>query len=300
MMSYQKVNQKLIYIKIFPKKKVWKRLQSLIKGFKSSVQTAINYMPEEIANFYFGIVREYYASRILNPTYYNQSKSRTRLEVIDLPSIKEKRTRLLVVNSILSSEWDDAQKNWNIALKKQVEKDDRVPTFIIIDEAHNLIPSEPRNKAEFALREQFRTIIAEGRKYGLFLIIVSQRPDKLDPMVLSECDNKALMKLSSESVLDIARKLLSLDGISNKLLEQTLTLELGRGLLLGKWVSNIPTPFFSAARRTIEGGRNLSDSYWAVPIITDVPKKSKVLPNKFIKKKTKEKEMILLFNNNIN
>jgi DNA helicase HerA-like ATPase len=63
--------------------------------------------------------------------------------------------------------------------------DTRVPVFVVLEEAHNFIPEEPRNRAQAALRDQFRTIAAEGRKYGLFLILVSQRPDKLDHLILS-------------------------------------------------------------------------------------------------------------------
>ena len=44
------------------------------------------------------------------------------------------------------------------------------------------MPSEPRSRYEAIVREQFRTIAAEGRKYGLFLILVSQRVDKVDPL----------------------------------------------------------------------------------------------------------------------
>jgi hypothetical protein len=259
-----------------------------VRRAKNRAQTAVKYMSDEVAKFYFGKVQEYSDAGILKTALNNQRQPEVRVEVVDLPSITDKRTRLLVINSILSEEWDYAQKNWNIALEKNIEDDNRVPTFIIIDEAHNLIPSEPRNQAEFALREQFRTIISEGRKYGLYLIIASQRPDKLDPLILSECDNKAIMKLSSESVIDLTKKLLSLDGVSNKLLEQTLTFETGRGILIGKWAANNSVPFYSAARRTIEGGRNLRDEHWASPY-TPSPEAETAIPIKGPQKSTVKK-----------
>ena len=59
--------------------------------------------------------------------------------------------------------------------------------------------------------------------------------------------------------------MLSLNGVSDRLLEQTLIFDTGRGILLGKWVLNNPVSFYSAARRTIEGGRNLRENFWAVP-----------------------------------
>src|SRR5262249_10934893 len=140
----------------------------------------------------------------------------------------------------------------------------RPPTFIVVDEAHNLMPNEKtRGSGESSLREQFRRIAAEGRKYGLFLILVSQRPDKLDPLVLSECENKVIMRLGSESVLNITRGLLGLEEVPEKILNKCLEFEQGRGLLLGDWVDARPTYFYGAARRTVEGGRNLRAEAWA-------------------------------------
>ena len=49
-------------------------------------------------------------------------------------------------------------------------------------------------------------IAAEGRKYGLFLILVSQRPDKLDHPILSECANKAIMRLDSRTIVQLVRE----------------------------------------------------------------------------------------------
>ncbi|MDW0189579.1 MAG: hypothetical protein QOA70_08000 [Nitrososphaeraceae archaeon] len=55
---------------------------------------------------------------------------------------------------------------------------------LIIIEYQRGIPANPQSRYESLIREQFCTIAAEGRKFGLFLILVSQRPDKLDDLVL--------------------------------------------------------------------------------------------------------------------
>jgi DNA helicase HerA-like ATPase len=75
---------------------------------------------------------------------------------------------------------DDFVIKTNRVPKEPVDEDQRVPTFIVLDEAHNFIAANPRSRHESLVREQFCTIAAEGRKFGLFLILVSQRPDKLD------------------------------------------------------------------------------------------------------------------------
>ena len=89
----------------------------------------------------------------------------------------------------------------------------RVPTFILLDEAHNFIPANTNEKSELTLRELFRTIASEGRKYGLFLILATQRPDKLDEFVISECENKAVMRLNSRKVASEVRKTMGLDDL---------------------------------------------------------------------------------------
>lgn len=239
------------------------RVERLTK--RAAAATA--YVSPEVERFYFGKAREYQAAGILrqSPKEAHENSEAIRLEVIDLPSLPDKGTRLLAINSVLATHWDKARGSWARALRRDPESDTRVPTFIVVDEAHNLIPAEAHGKAEIALREQFRTIVAEGRKYGLFLILASQRPDKLDPLVLSECENKVVMRLGSGSVLAITQKMLGLDDVPPKLLEKCLEFETGRALLIGPWAPAGPQLLYAAARRTVEGGRNLREAYWATP-----------------------------------
>jgi hypothetical protein len=150
----------------------------------------------ETVNSYFGLIERYQSLGILAKGPHSPKRQK-RLEVVDLPSINNNELRALVLNSILTEEWENAVKKWEEAMKHPRDEDRRVPTFIVLDEAHNFIPSSPRTRHESLVREQFRTIAAEGRKFGLFLILVSQRADKLDELVLSECGNKAILRLDS-------------------------------------------------------------------------------------------------------
>lgn len=246
-----------------------KTLRNRIRG----ILKAPKYVSEGVERYYFGKAREYQAAGILemepqeeiSPWFRLRSKRplTRRLEVIDLPSLKDNNTRLLTVNTLIDEEFDRARAIWSTALDRPPKSDERVPTFIVVDEAHNLIPAKERGKAEAALRELFRTIVAEGRKYGLFLILVTQRPDKLDPLVVSECENKVVMKLGSISVLNKTRELLGLEDTPTRLLEKCLEFEKGRAILMGRWSPHGPQTFYCAARRTIEGGRDLRSEYWA-------------------------------------
>jgi predicted RNA-binding protein YlxR (DUF448 family) len=219
----------------------------------------------ETVNSYFGLIERYQSLGILAKRPYS-SKPQKRLEVVDLTSINNNELRALVLNSILTEEWNNAIMKWEEAMKHPRDEDRRVPTFIVLDEAHNFIPTSPRSRYESLVREQFRTIAAEGRKFGLFLILVSQRVDKLDDLVISECGNKAILRLDSQSMVDKVIKALGLDSdIESNQREKILNFKTGRGVLAGNWACEYDV-FYCAARRTLEGGRNLEYKYWARPV----------------------------------
>lgn len=228
---------------------------------------AVEFISDEAERYYFGKANEYAAQRIVetNVSALEVPRSaRAQLEILDLPSFADNKTAQLALNACLAREWEFAREAWTQAVKKSKNRDTRVPTFIVVDEAHNLIPLHPRGLAAETLREQFRTIAAEGRKYGLFLILCTQRPDKIDPFVISECENRAILRLGSRAVLQKAEEMLGLEDVPEAVLRKCLEFELGRGLLIGQWAKDRPLFFYAAMRRTIEGGRNLRDEYWTM------------------------------------
>ena len=243
-------------------------VESKVKELTDRLLTLQQSVSPAIERYYFNKAKEYKAAGILGSGVTNDGASfrpHIRLDVVDLPSLPDTNTRLVAVNAILNEVQSDARRDWERALDNTSQDDERVPTLIVIDEAHNLIPSRPRGKPERALLEQFRTIAAEGRKYGLFLVLVSQRPDKLDQLVVSECQNKGIMKIGSGAVLEITRKRLGLTDLSVKTLEKALDFGTGRAMLIGPWAPQGFQIIYSGARRTVEGGGNLDPKHWAKP-----------------------------------
>jgi|HubBroStandDraft_6_1064221.scaffolds.fasta_scaffold09049_3 hypothetical protein len=224
---------------------------------------AVEYISDDVQRYYFGKAKEYASQRIVRTKVGRQRKAEYRLKVIDLPSFPDQKTRFLALNSVLSTIWEQARSEWAKAVEDLKKQDTRVPTFIVVDEAHNLLPKQPDKLAAKALLEQFRSIAAEGRKYGLFLILCTQRPDKIDELVLSECENQAIMRLGSQSVLDLTTKLLGLEEVQDR--KKCLEFETGRALLIGRWAKPSPKLLYTAMRRTEEGGKNLRDAHWATP-----------------------------------
>lgn len=80
----------------------------------------------------------------------------------------------------------------------------RLKLLVMCEEAHRYMPADP--KLGFApTRHALSRIAKEGRKYGCYLGIVTQRPGELDPTVLSQCSTIFAMRLANEADQDIIR-----------------------------------------------------------------------------------------------
>jgi DNA helicase HerA-like ATPase len=72
----------------------------------------------------------------------------------------------------------------------------RIPPFLsVVEEAHNFIPSHGEGQAETPSLEVIRKVITEGRKFGTGLLLVSQRPSRLDETTLSQCNTFLIFRL---------------------------------------------------------------------------------------------------------
>lgn len=68
------------------------------------------------------------------------------------------------------------------------------PLLVALEEAHNYLPNEGKGRAAAAARR----IAKEGRKYGIGLMLVSQRPSEIDHTILSQCGTMIAMRLTNE------------------------------------------------------------------------------------------------------
>lgn len=69
------------------------------------------------------------------------------------------------------------------------------PLLAVIEEAHNFIPSKGEGQAETPSVEVIRKVITEGRKFGVGLLLISQRPSRLDETTLSQCNTFLIFRL---------------------------------------------------------------------------------------------------------
>lgn len=80
----------------------------------------------------------------------------------------------------------------------------KIPILLVCEEAHRYIPSNP-NLGFNSTRRSISRIAKEGRKYGVSLAIVSQRPSELEPSTLSQCSTIFSMRLSNEVDQDFVK-----------------------------------------------------------------------------------------------
>ncbi len=74
--------------------------------------------------------------------------------------------------------------------------DGRIQAFsAIIEEAHNFVPSKSEEKSESPSLMTIRRLLTEGRKFGTGVILISQRPGRLDETTLAQCNTFLVLKL---------------------------------------------------------------------------------------------------------
>ncbi len=113
----------------------------------------------------------------------------------------------------------------------------KVPITFVCEEAHRYVPNDKTTGFEPTKRAISR-IAKEGRKYGVSLCIVTQRPAELDPTILSQCNTIFSMRLTNERDQQILRA-----GISDaaaSLLEFMPTMGAGEAITFGEGVA-LPT-----------------------------------------------------------
>jgi hypothetical protein len=185
--------------------------------------------------------------------------SHARVVCVDLGSVEQRHQSAVSAYVALSALWQARREAWRRVLPLPRDEDNRWPVFVVIDEAHNLAPEQPVDAASIALAEIMTRIAMEGRKYGLFLVLVTQRPSRLNSNLLSQCDNLCLMKMSNPADVELVKDRFGF--IPPSLAARALEAQLGQMVLCGQWVDD-PVLAQVSPRRTVEGGRSLRDKAW--------------------------------------
>jgi DNA helicase HerA-like ATPase len=118
---------------------------------------------------------------------------------------------------------------------------DTLPTVLVMEEAHTFIKrykEDVENQdAASVCCQVFERIAREGRKFGLGLVISSQRPSELSPTVLSQCNSFLLHRISNDRDQELVHRLVP-DNLKG-LLRELPSLPSQSAILLG-WASELP------------------------------------------------------------
>ncbi len=121
------------------------------------------------------------------------------------------------------------------------------PVFILLEEAHHFAPANE----DVVTTNILKTILAEGRKFGVGVGLISQRPGKLDSDVLSQCMTQFLLRIVNE--YDQSSVAAAVESASHDLLAELPALSKGQAIVAGAAV-NTPLSIRVRQRITRHGG----------------------------------------------
>ena len=145
--------------------------------------------------------------------------------------------------------WLILRKIFDAKFKKQPWA--RLPLFVFVEEAHRFAAPPEFGSGKYS-REILARIAAEGAKFGLFLTVISQRPRKIDPDILSNCSNMAVLRVVNKN--DQGQIQAASESFSEDLLADLPALDQGEVVLVGPFVS-VPVMIKTIERETQHGGR---------------------------------------------
>ena len=111
-----------------------------------------------------------------------------------------------------------ARTLFNFKVWQTEEERNADPVLLVCEEAHRYVPNSGEAQYE-AAQESIRRIAKEGRKYGVGLFLVSQRPSEVESTVLSQCNSWIVLRITNDSDRSHVRGILpdSLEGLTKML-----------------------------------------------------------------------------------
>ena len=123
------------------------------------------------------------------------------------------------------------------------------PVFVLLEEAHHFAPGGTEVVSTSILKQ----VLAEGRKFGIGVGLISQRPGKLDADVLSQCQTQCIMRIVNE--IDQKSVAAAIEGVGRDLLDNLPALSKGQVIIAGAAV-NTPVICRVGQRITRHGGES--------------------------------------------
>ncbi|MGC8557626.1 MAG: helicase HerA domain-containing protein [Nitrososphaeria archaeon] len=154
------------------------------------------------------------------------------INVIDMAELTENQASI-IISYYLSELLEDrklAQRQRMSGVQGRVRFN--APVIVAIEEAHAFLPADKESMSD--ARKIASKVAREGRKFGLSLIVVSQRPSRVDQDILSQMGSLAVMRITQPK--DQNYILESSELISEDLVNYLPSMNVGEAILLGQWV----------------------------------------------------------------
>lgn len=193
--------------------------QIIQKNFYDKVE---NYFEKEIKLLSDSIINAIEDRLVSNKITFQQldlvgQMNQSKIYCIDLSNVHEEEVRYELAANILKQTFNDKKENKGM------------DTVFVVEEAHNFAPQSTGsgNQASKILQK----IAAEGRKFNLGLMIITQRPANVHKGVLNQCSTQAVFRMVNPS--DIGALKESIEGITEKELEMLPRFRQGEGIFTG-------------------------------------------------------------------
>lgn len=181
----------------------------------------------------------------------------TQVSIIDLNSVEDEVVE--VISCVIS--------RMIFEKLKRTEPRNRFPVNVILEEAHRYISNEKKSGFGDA-NKIFERIAKEGRKYGVFLLISSQRPSELSKTVLSQCSNYIIHRIQNPEDLQQIKQMTP--HISSTILSRLPSIPRQHALVFGHSVQ-IPTLFrVNNAQPTPHSNDNDVAKNWFIPKVESI------------------------------
>ena len=163
-----------------------------------------------------------------------------KTNILNISELSEKQANVALAfymqQLLLDRKYASLAKHGSVGTSTKPPKTFRfqAPVFVILEEAHVFIPKDHDTAAKYWTAK----IAREGRKFGVGLCVVSQRPRSIDLDVLSQMGSFAIMKIIQED--DQRQIAAAAESTSRDLILQLGSLNVGDAILVGQWV-NLPS-----------------------------------------------------------
>jgi len=167
----------------------------------------------------------------------------------------------------------------------------KIPPFLfVVEEAHNYCPE--RGFGNAVSSNILRTVASEGRKFGMGLCIVSQRPAKVDKNIISQCNTNIILKVTNPN--DLKAIVQSVEGLTTQTTDEIQRLPIGVALISGAGLQ-LPVMAEIRVRETNHGGRSVGiskpgggeEEIYKPPKMPTPPPTPKIVPPKTVEKTEK-------------